>query len=239
MRGLTGELLLKAWETGATEHSLDRALTMLSLGLPEGERKKLAELSIADRDRLLLQLRAATFGPELKAFATCLHCSARMEFALSIERMLAQLKDVPVEAVEWQACGRQLRLRPVNTQDLLALATVEDAEEAQQLLLRRCSNLGEEPRTEAAVTLLESVLKQFDALHGGTELRCSIQCPECSASEALDLDIAGFLWLEVRHAAQRLLCEIHLLASAYGWSETSIAQMPQRRRNAYLEMLEA
>jgi hypothetical protein len=239
VRALTGELLLRAWDAGTTEHSLNRALRLLSLGVPEGGRQRFAELSIAQRNRLLLQLRAMTFGPELKAFATCGHCATRMEIGLPIDEMLAQLGHTSIEPVEWQECGRQLRLRPVNTQDLLASSKVDDEREAQKLLLKRCSNLGDEPFLEESSLLVEAVLKKFDELHIGAELRCSVECPQCSASEMLDIDIATFFWLEVRHAAQRLLREIHLLAEAYGWSEASIVHMPQQRRNVYLEMARA
>ena len=239
MRALTGELLLKAWDAGVSEHNLDRALTMLCLGLPGSERERFAEISIADRNRLLLQLRAVTFGPVLKGFATCGHCSTRIEFALSVEAMLKQFEHISNEGVEWLECGRQLRLRPVNTQDLLVSSKVNDVGEAQKLLLRRCSNLGDVPSLEDAPFLVEATLKKFDELHEAAELRCAIECPECSANETLDLDIATFFWLEVRHAAQRLLREVHVLADAYGWSESSIVRMPPQRRSAYLEMLNA
>ena len=240
MRALTGELLLNAWDAGTTEHNLDRALTMLCLSLPGSEREHFAELPIADRNCLLLQLRALTFGPVLKGFTTCLHCATRMEFALPVEATLAQSgQRASSEAVEWQECSRQLRLRPVNTKDLLASVEIHDCSEARKLLLRRCSNLGDEPFLEGSPAFLEAVLKKFDEVHGAAELRCTIECPECLANETLDLDIAAFLWLEVRHAAQRLMREVHVLASAYGWSESSIVSMSPQRRNAYLEMLSA
>jgi len=162
-----------------------------------------------------------------------------MEIGLAIEELLAQAGYAWIEPVEWQECGRQLQLRPVNTQDLLAARQVDDEGEAQKLLLKRCSNLGDEPFLDDSSLLVEAVLKKFDELHAGAELRCSVECPQCSASEMLDLDIATFFWLEVRHAAQRLLREVHLLAEAYGWSEVSIVHMPQQRRKVYLEMARA
>jgi len=240
VRALTGEFLLKAWDAGTTEHNLDRALTMLCLGLPGNKREYFAELPLADRNSLLLQLRDLTFGPVLKGLTICLHCATRMEFALPVEAMLAQFgHHASSETAEWQECGKQLRLRPVNTKDLLASVEINDCSEARKLLLRRCSNLSDEPSLEGSPAFLEAVLKKFDEVHGAAELRCTIECPECLANETLDLDIAAFLWLEVRHAAQRLMREIHVLADAYGWSESSIVRMSPQRRNAYLEMLSA
>ena len=68
---------------------------------------------------------------------------------------------------------------------------------------------------------------------------CTLDCPACAKRETIDLDIVRFLWTEVRRAALRLLCEIHELACAYGWSEKAIVTMSPSRRNAYREMLNA
>jgi hypothetical protein len=47
------------------------------------------------------------------------------------------------------------------------------------------------------------LLEKFDQLNAATELSCSIRCPDYSYSQTLDLDIARFLWLEVRSAARK------------------------------------
>ena len=51
MRALAGELLLAAWERGAPEHDLDRALTMLAAALPDADREQLGALPIVERNR--------------------------------------------------------------------------------------------------------------------------------------------------------------------------------------------
>ena len=56
MRALAGELLLAAWEEGAPEHDLGRALTLLSIALPDADREQLGALPIAQRNLLLLRL---------------------------------------------------------------------------------------------------------------------------------------------------------------------------------------
>lgn len=239
MRALCGELLLIAWETGACQHSLDRALTLLTLGLPERMREDLAELPISIRNRLLLQLREATFGPLLKGFTVCSHCASQMEFSLPVDVILSQTwNDRAFESVEWSIEGTQFHLRPVNTTDLLASLEISNCSEAQDLILSRC--LTPEGCCRAASPgVLDSALQKFDELNGSAEIRAGIECPSCSTAEILDLDIAWFLWLEVRNAALRLLREIHDLAATYGWSESSILSMSTRRRAAYLEMLSA
>src|SRR5450631_608037 len=223
MRVLSGELLLEAFDKGSTEHDLERALTMLALAMPESSRQLLAERSIAERNLLLLQLREVTFGPAMSGLARCPECSAHLEFAFDARTLIALLQSQRGQrSVGWSECGRDYRLRAVNSDDLLACLTSPDAEEAQHRLLTRCLSVSGESSHSADPMFSPALIENFDQLHGATELSLSVECPECSRSQLLDLDIGRFLWLEVRNAAQKLMNEIHALAWAYGWSESSI-----------------
>jgi hypothetical protein len=252
MRALTGQLLLAAWEEGTDQHPLARRLILLSLVLPERSRQELAQLSIAQLDLLLLSLRELSFGKILQGFGTCSRCSAHLEFAVPVAALIEHLKSrLGSDLIAWNEHGRRYQLRAVTTDDLLAALDVPNPSEAQVLLLKRCLTVsGESSECERLPARKEpsdgltpapepSLVAKFDELHAAAELGCAVRCPECSNSEVLDLDIAHFLWLEVRSAAKRLLAEIHELAWAYGWSENSILRMSPRRRNAYIEMLSA
>jgi len=46
-----------------------------------------------------------------------------------------------------------------------------------------------------------------------------------------------FLWTEITSQARRLLHEVHLLATTYGWHEADILAMSAIRRQYYLEMV--
>lgn len=238
MRGLAGELLLAAWEHGAAQHDLGRALTMLSAALPGAGREQLGALPIAERNLLLLRLHELTFGSSLNVFGVCPTCAEQFEFAVPAAEMAARLQGQSSGSrMTWHEAGRQYRLRAVTTDDLLATLGVPDTTAAQDLLLARCLEVsptepGERPASAA-------VLRRFEQLNAAAELSCCVDCPGCATRELLDLDMARFLWIEVRNAARRLLGEIHELASAYGWSEQDIAQMGAGRRTAYLEMLSA
>lgn len=237
---LSGELLLEAFDEGMAEHDLDRALTMLALAMPESSRQQLAEYSIAERNLLLLLLREITFGPVMSGLARCSECSAQLEFAFDARMLIAQLQSQRgQQSVIWSERGRDYCLRAVNSSDLLACLASPDAEVAQHQLLTRCLSVSGQLSDLADPTSSSAVIEKFDQLHGATELSLSVECPECSRSQLLDLDIGRFLWLEVRNAAQKLMNEIHTLAWAYGWSETSIASMNSSRRNQYMEMLSA
>lgn len=239
MRALSGELLLSAWERGEVEHDVDRALTLLELSTPELDREQLAELSIADRNALLLRLRAITFGPTLSGYANCSDCGMPMEFTLPVAGLLARTEQqLPAASREWTEDAQTFRLRPVNSGDLLATLSAPDGERAEELLVSRCLTTSE-ARPESSTLLSPSVRRQFEEVNGAAEIVCGLDCPGCSKHETLDLDIVRFLWTEVRRAALRLLGEIHELACAYGWSEKAIVSMSPSRRHAYREMLNA
>jgi hypothetical protein len=212
-----------------------RALTMLSAALPGADREQLGALPIAERNLLLLRLHELTFGSWLNVFGVCPKCEEQFEFAVPAAEMAARLEgQSPDSPMTWREAGRQYRLRAVTTDDLLATLGVPDTTAAQDLLLARCLEVSPAkpggPPTAA-------VLRRFEQLNAAAELSCGIDCPGCTTRELLDLDVARFLWIEVRNAARKLLAEIHELASAYGWSERDIAQMGAGRRAAYLEML--
>ncbi len=239
MRALAGELLLAAWEEGAPEHELRRAVTMLSIALPASDREQLGALPIAERNLLLLRLHELSFGPLLGAFGICPKCGIRLEFAMPVAEMASGLESQSrADSIAWSEDGRQYQLRSVTTDDLLASLDVPDMNAAQECLLSRCLEVSP-ARDPELPSASPEVLQKFEQLHAAAELSCAIECPGCSSHEFLDLDMARFLWTEVRNAARRLLGEIHELASAYGWSEQAIARMAASRRDAYLEMLSA
>ena len=246
MSALAGERLLEAWDRGTAAPHLERALVLLEAGRPDAAPESLARLGIPARNRELLRLRWVTFGPVLTGFTACASCGARLEFSASIPPLLDRLEGVdPGDAVAWEDGGAAYTLRAVTTDDLRDAVRAADDADARRLLLDRCVSCvsvgGVADAAEALAVVREDPLTaaRFDRLHEGAEVLCEVICPQCAFADVVDLDIASFLWDEVRHAALRLLREVHDLASAYGWSEAAIAAMSGPRRRAYLELVRA
>lgn len=235
MQPLVGLRLLAACDAARDEPALLRALTLLAAALPGYSRAALLGETLAQRNRWLLALRALSFGPVLEGYAECGTCGAPMTFSLTVDAALAALDAcaAPV-TTEWIEDGTRWQLRQATTADLLAAARMPDDAEAGRVLLHRC--LGE-PDTRRQPP--PSALDAFERLHAAAELRCALQCPQCGHAADHELDLADFVWREARHAARRLLADIHTLALHYGWSEAAIAAMSQRRRDTYLERLDA
>jgi hypothetical protein len=245
MRALAGEVLLAAWEQSAPSHELLRPLMVLSAAYADAGPTQLGALPIAERNLMLLRLHRLSFGPVLRVFGVCQQCGARLEFEVPVAEMTAHVEGrSAADPIVWSEDGRQYRLRPVSTDDLVATLSALDLDAAQELLLRRCLEVSPpvetgQPAGTPAVPVSPAVLRRFEELHAAAELSCAIECPSCACREVLDFDIARFLWAEVQTAARRLLGEIHELASAYGWSQQDIAAMSPTRRRAYLELLSA
>jgi len=252
MRPLTASDILKAWEQGEAQSAIDRALTVLAVACPELSHDELAALGIGERDARLFELRALTFGPRLDGFTPCPECGERLEFTFDAAAIRDRSLTPSAEAeFEFEANGYALRFRLPNSRDLAAVAVCDDVAAARRLLAERCvvrasgaeqtavcSHTGQ---TEVRPTFSEDVIAQLaeriDQCAPDAELTLDFVCPSCGNGWQAPLDIAAFFWAEIAAEARRLLREVHLLASAYGWREAEILAMSARRRQAYLEMI--
>ncbi len=261
MRPLTATELLDAWERGRNASPLHRALLLLALAHPEWSQEQLAQLSLGQRNALLLRLREGLFGPHLVSLVECPACGEGLEFTLDSRQLApaAALPPLPEPeprpvTLEARLDDRPLRLtlRPPTSQDLaLVLQAVDPETEpaaAQDALLRRCllavQTLDEtdasaelpQPLPESLVAALTQALEAADPL---ADLRLDLTCPACEHAWQAPLDILGFLWQEIDDWAWRMLREVHLLARSYGWSQEAILAMSAWRRRIYLEMVQA
>lgn len=241
MRSLSASELLEVWERGAGEHSVDRALTLLSACCGE-PRTTLASLSIGQRDARLLQIYERLFGASLEAFAECPECGERLEYRLSVSELASPRasEEVPLTLKTEEI---SFRLRLPNSLDLQAVSGCSDAEAARKLLLERCVveveggpglQLGSLP--EATLDKIASCLTQADPQ---AETLIDLTCCACRHSWQVALEIETFLWVKITALAKRLLREVHSLAQAYGWCEHDILALTARRRQTYLEMAES
>jgi hypothetical protein len=69
------------------------------------------------------------------------------------------------------------------------------------------------------------------------EVQLALACPACRHQWQVSFDIVSYFWSEINARSQRLLWEVHALASAYGWREADILAISPQRRQFYLEMV--
>jgi hypothetical protein len=218
--------MLVAWEAGARRGPLDRALTLLWAG---GQDDGAADLALVERDRRLLDLRRATFGPALDCLATCPGCRAEVEVTLDAA-MLAAALPAP-EVVDVAFGGREVTLRPLTSRDL---AAAQDAapEELRRIMRARlapeCGTLTDLEARELDVAI--------EAQAEAGDVRCRMSCPDCETDWCESFDIAAHLWAEVEVAAMRTFSEVAELARAFGWSEPEVLALSPARRAVYLAL---
>lgn len=242
MRPLSAGATLCAWEAGAGQHPLDRALTLLQAAEPGATRGELAALPVGERDARLLRLRAATLGPSLAAFTACPRCGERLETAFDTTPLLAAVPaDAPLEA---RGGGVRMRFRLPDSRDLAAAAGGGSVERARRTLAERCvlEAFRDEGAAVAPAELADAAVEALSEAMGraapAADATLALQCPECGHAWEAALDAGPVFWAEVAARARVLLREVHTLAAAYHWAEAEILAMSPARRAAYLRMVQ-
>ncbi|HXI74354.1 MAG TPA: hypothetical protein VNG94_02120, partial [Pyrinomonadaceae bacterium] len=83
----------------------------------------------------------------------------------------------------------------------------------------------------------DAVAKRMAEADPQADLRLDLSCPACGHRWQALFDIDSFFWSEINAWAQRVLTEVHALASAYGWRERDILDLSPRRRQFYLGLV--
>src|SRR6266545_4841381 len=208
MPNLSAAATLDLWETGDGLAPVERSLALAAAAEPPSNMDELARLPLGRRDARLLSLRKAD-GAVLPG---------------------------PVETggflVEW---------RSPDSRDVAAAAAARDAAAAERMLLSRCVTVARGPDGEVEATALPAPVRaalsrtmaEADPL---AEVLVNVTCPACGTAFIADLDVGEYVWTEVRARAQRLLREVDALAHVYGWTESEVLALGERRRAAYLAL---
>jgi hypothetical protein len=242
MRALMDAELLEAAEACGGRHHIDAAVLLARLADPGLDAAAAPGLSLGRRDRLLLELRAATFGQRIDLAAPCPACGELLAVgvtaeALRIDGGLADDagRDRPEVVLPG---GKRVRLRPLDSLDLAAVAHLQDPAEARRMLARRCLEAFPppgEPDLPLPAELVDTIAGRLAELDPQSDVFVSLDCPACGHQWQAPIDIGLVLAHDIEAAARRLLDDIHDLAGAYHWTEAEILALPRARRRRYLE----
>jgi hypothetical protein len=191
-----------------------------------------AELSVGDREAVLLRLRQQALGDRVALVASCpdLACGQPMDLDVTLSSVLC----APVEDPETEVpIRRGLILRRPTGADQLAVAdlTLDDPDRAALELLRRCVVTGELGDAD-----IEAACEAFDRADPQAGCNLALTCPTCSARFTSPLDAADLLRRELG-SERELDVAVHLLAYHYHWTEDAILGLPVARRRRYIQML--
>lgn len=241
MRSLSARELLDIWEAGSDRAPAQRALLLLAAIHPDRSDEALARLSLGQRDLQLVTLRGALFGPQLNSVTSCPDCGERLQLTLN-SRELYIARDWP-PSVALAVDGYDIHYRLPDSTDLLAFPQAETAEDARSWLLQRCvQNIDYAGKAQPIETTPAQVIETIVAHMAQTDPLADVQldliCPACQHHWLAAFDAVAFFWQEIDDWARRILHDIHVIASAYGWSESAILALSPARRQMYLDLIE-
>jgi hypothetical protein len=233
---------LSMWEAGLMQQPAEWVLTLLAVACPDLPADTLALLSIGQRDARLLTLRESLFGSQVANLTECPACGEQLELTfdaadIRVPSQVSLTESFTLSEDEWQ-----VHFRLPNSLDLLAIANVQEPEDARRSLFQRCILQAEENGVavpadqlpEQAVNAVAAYMSQIDPQ---ADVQLALTCPACAHQWQASFDIVRFLWSELDAWAIRTLRAVHNLASAYGWREADILAMGPWRRQLYLELI--
>jgi hypothetical protein len=228
---LSAAAVLDLWQAAERRRPVERALALAAASEDGPGAEELAALPVGRRDARILALHAALGGGALEATARCPGCGEQAEFAVDVDALLAAVREAP-EPAPVEVDGLVIAWRPPDSRDLAAAAGAGDAAGAERVLLERCVTSPAHVAPEARAALARA-MAEADPL---AEVLVGAACPACGVEFVADVDVADFVWAELRMHARRLLREVDALARAYGWTEAEVLSLDERRRAAYLEL---
>lgn len=243
MPWLTAAATLDLWEQADLLPPVERAVALAVAADPSSDAAAVARLPLGRRDERLLRLRSELTGRPLDATVACPACGERVEFAADADALMAMSDAVPGTGPTPLALdGYRLSWRPPNSDDVIAASAAGSAEDAERILLARCISLamgpgGDVDRGDLPRVVREAVSRAMAEADPLAEIVISVTCPACLSAFDADLDVASFVWTELRARARRLLHEVAVLARAVGWTEGQVLALPERRRATYLDLV--
>lgn len=213
-----------------------------------GERRRIADLPVAERDRLLVELRRKSLGDRVETRVDCPSCGATSEVDFSLADLPLDF-DPPPRRIEVKLPdGRVAVLRTTTAGDqeaLLDLDTESRARRRSWLIARAVVRLGDRqgPFEAEEVHGWPSGVRQklehdLAEAAGDFDLRMAVHCAKCGEDFTAPFDVAAFFFAELRQRAASLLSEVHQLATRYHWSEHDILALGLDRRLAYRLLIE-
>jgi len=238
MHPLTAARLLKVWERASQRTAVERALLLLAAACPENAVDELARLSIGERDSLLIALREWTFGPQFVARVPCAKCSEPLEVAFNVADIRLDSPPQP-ESFSVDSDGYEVHFRLPNSEDVTLACDLDDAEQAllQRCVLRVTKDGAESFPHDLPAEITAIINARMAAADPQARVEIALSCVACRHKWSLGFDIVQYFWNEINAWANRMLREVHAIASAYGWREEEILSLSPRRRQFYVDLI--
>ncbi|MBS9405394.1 hypothetical protein KG088_17440 [Halomonas sp. TRM85114] len=242
-RALDGHAELAVAEAAGSAGSRPARVTTILAALYAGFGEASADQGAARRvsaagREWLLQRAALRFRGQWEWYeAPCDACGARFDLRLSLTDIprTGAGSGFPVAEVS-TSLGRR-RFEAPNGGHEEALASMRDDEDPRRVFAALCG-LSEAAEAEAIRFDLHDLARIDAALEAvSPDVADSVEafCPDCGSACQARIDPLTFAFPLV----ETLLREVHVIASAYCWTEPEILDLPVARRRAYAELIRA
>jgi hypothetical protein len=236
--------LLDVWDQGLGLEPAARPLALMSLAMPGRKLEDLAEISLGTRDAHLLRLRRELFGSLMECVTSCPACATELEFTVSADELLKQGAETAEDEHWLEADSFRIRFRSPNTADLVVLARLgANLEDHHNLILSRCILTRSTDRGADTAMLppdvVRRLLEEMEQRDRLAMVWLGMDCTPCGHAWKSLFDIGSHLWTDLDRWARGLLHEVHLLARAYGWTESEVLRLSAARRAYYLGVAKA
>lgn len=214
---------------------------------------RVRDLTIGDREALLLQLHRLALGEQMPCVLDCPapSCTERLELSLSVGELLLPPYPNPTEShdVTIRDADTSYRVHfraPTGRdQEVASEIALRDVTEARRELLRRCilnvveletgSDVAVWPEALDAHAQMSTAIGEADPQ---AELGINLKCPGCGQGFQTILDAGTYVHERLASRFRDLYREVHLLAFYYHWRETEILGLATERRRAYARLLQ-
>lgn len=209
-----------------------------------------SELVASDRDALLAALHRRCWGDRIVTTLTCSRCEQL--FDLSFELSAVQRYLCGLES-SWDADGRGRVVHPSGVALQIPRLAQEietasrDPRTGAERLAESCGAYSAEALAAVASDVTRNAALEADsdaarkaaleaasdALHAAApiiDLELSASCADCGHEQSAHFDLQSFVLQRLINERENLLAEVHLLASAYGWSLSEILSLARSTR---------
>jgi hypothetical protein len=205
------------------------------------------ELSLGDREALLLHLRQITLGDRIACVLSCPACGSTMDLELEVGELLlpAYPNAQALHEAEWVDESKSyivvFRLPNGADQEEAAAVVTESVENAAEFILQRCIARIKRSDNQAEDGLPGIIRKELPQrmaeLDPQAEILFNLTCPECAAGFVVPFDTGDYLYREFARQERAFYRGIHALSLHYHWTEEAILGLSRRKRNLYLDFL--
>lgn len=184
----------------------------------------------------VLSLHRAFVGTALEAVVTCRHCGVDSEFPIPVSDVLGLPAPGPDHLVSVEVAGHATDFRLPTVGDVAATSGASYDEAVRAIARATCRT---KPAPEIDPDQLRDLAAAWEEADPAATISVELACVSCSKSLFAVVDPAEFVARDLDRHVERLLADVHTLASSYGWGEHEILALPDERRRRYLRLVDA